>query len=100
MSSFMQRLEDDFRNFPGEFQQEMRRRLIEEPIQAAREEERQHNMLLAAAAMFNAGLTDNVITQQLQKYWGLRLSETTPVLNQVRYGMVPYVNQPESSICE
>ena len=38
--------------------------------------ERQNNIALAAVAMLDAGLSDSVVTHELQKYWDLRLSET------------------------
>lgn len=43
--------------------------------------ERQNNIATAAVAMRDAGLSDEIITSMLQKYWDLRQSETVCFIN-------------------
>ena len=79
MSEFSVALKREFSNFPAELVQRFRDDRIAK-IENACDQERENNIATATTAMVDAGLTDEVITQMLQKYWDLRLSETAPFL--------------------
>ena len=79
MSQLSVAIKREFSNFPAELVQRFRDDHFAE-IENACECERENNIATAATAMVDAGLSDEVITQMLQKYWDLRRSETTSFL--------------------
>lgn len=84
MGAFKDRMVEELRAIPSELLHGMRSRLIEEPMREACEEERQRNMVLTATAMLDAGLADDKVTYELQKFWDLRRSETMLIIDEAR----------------
>ena len=79
MSTVSEALRREARGFIPELQQRFRDERDNEILEAVYEE-RCNNIVIAATAMLDAGLSDSVVSQMLQKHWDLRLSETTRFL--------------------
>ena len=75
MSDFTNRLKQEFQNFFPELIQGVRGKFNEE-VSFQIQEEQERNIAIATMAMLDAGISDNIVIEKLQKYWDLRRSET------------------------
>lgn len=79
MSKVGEAIKREAKGLIPELQQRMRDER-DSVIREAVEAEHSNNIAIAAMAMLDAGLSDSVVSQMLQKYWDLRLSEASEFL--------------------